>query len=211
MAHEDDDFTPWTSAGADRLRAEARSAAAALIEHAETVAALGEHDFVELVAAGGRLMPFLLALSDAQFAYTGNGGPLGPLRAWNRNEDEDEGGEPWHGTALSVLQRTDYRVIDESAVIQAGRAAYREAWPDDTADDAVADVTGIGRALYQIAHASGSWSSIDDVAGIEIAGRAILAVSTDELLGSNVDDWPEDLFDHDVTRVMYRQDDVYLP
>jgi hypothetical protein len=155
-------------------------------------------------------MPFLLALSDAQFAYTGNAGPLSPLHAWNRNEDKDEGSEPWYGSGLSVLQRTDYRVIDESAVIQAGRAAYREAWPDDTADDAVADVTSIGQALYQITHASGSWSAIDNVAGIEIAGRAILAVSTDETLGSNVDDWPEDLFDHDVNRVMYRQGDVYL-
>jgi hypothetical protein len=64
--------------------------------------------------------------------------------------------------------------------------------------------------LYQIAHASGSWSSIDDIAGIDIAGRAILAVSTDESLGSDADDWPEDLFEYDVNRVIYRQDDVYL-
>jgi hypothetical protein len=211
MADEDDDFTPWTSAGADRLRAEARNAAAALIEHADTVAALGEHDFAELVAAGGRLMPFLLALSDAQFDYTGNGGPLGPLHAWDEDDDESDGSaEQSHGSGLSVLQRIDYWVVDESALIEAGRAAYRNAWPDDTANDAAADVADIGRALYQIAHASGSWSSIDDIAGIDIAGRTILAVSTDETLGSDAEDWPEDLFEYDVNRVIYRQDDVYL-
>lgn len=182
-----------------------------MIEHADTVAALGEHDFAELFAAGGRLMPILVALSDAHFDYTGNGGPLGPLHAWDEDDDEDDGGaEQPRGSGLSVLQRTDYRVVDEGALIEAGRAAYRDAWPDDTAEDAAADVTDVGRALYQIAHASGSWSSIEDVDGVNVSGRVIVAVSTDETLGSEADDWPDDLFAHDIDRVIYRQDDVYL-
>ena len=57
-------------AGADQLRAAARRAAAALIEHADTVAELGEQVFADLVAASGHLMPRLLALPDAQFEYT---------------------------------------------------------------------------------------------------------------------------------------------
>jgi hypothetical protein len=211
MADEDDAFTPWTSAGADRLRAEARNAAAALIEHADTVAALGEHESAELVAAGARLMPFLIALSDAQFDYTGNGGPLGPLHAWDEDDAERDGlAEQPRGAGLSVLERTDYRVVDENAVIEAGRAAYSEVWPDDTAEDAAADVTNLGRALYQIAHASGSWSSIEEVNGITVTGRVIVAVSAEKTLGSESGELPDDVFEHDVDRVIYRQDDVYF-
>lgn len=211
MADEHDDFSPWTPAGADRLRAEARKAAAALIEYADTVAGLGEHDFATHVAAGGRLTPFLVALSDAQFAYTGNGGPLGPLRAWDVDDDDEHGdAEQTRGPGLSVLQRADYRVVDEAAVIEAGRAAYKEVWPDATDEDAAADVTAVARALYQIAHASGSWSSVEEIDGIDIAGRVTVVVSVEGTLGSEADEWPDDVFEHDADRVIYRQDDVYL-
>ncbi len=205
-----DEFTPWTAEGADRLRFAAREAAAALIQHADTVAALGEIDFPEILASSGRLVPILRALSDAQFDYTGNAGPFGRLEGWDDMEGEDDPGEQPQGTGITILQRSDYRLTDEDAVIEAGRSAYSAVWPSKTPEDAAADVTNLGRALYQIAHRTGSWSTVDTVNGLEIAGRVVLTVSNDLTLGSEPGDWPESLFQYDDGQVIYRQDDAFL-
>lgn len=101
-------------------------------------------------------------------------------------------------------------MTNEDAVLEAGRSAYSEVWPDKTPEHAAADVASLGRALNQIAHSTAGWSTIDTVSGLEITGRVVLAVSNDLTLGSEPGDWPEDLFEYDDGKVIYRQDDTFL-
>jgi hypothetical protein len=166
----DEDFTPWTPEGAARLRTAAAELAAAITAHAEAVTAMTNNaGITEVFAASERLLPAVLAYADAQFHYTGNGFPFGVLHDYAEDGDDvpaadlaleaaargvgEETPEPSVG--ISVLQRHDFRIIDEAAVISAGRAAYLRVWPQDDPAAAVADVTSVGRALYQIAHADG--------------------------------------------------------
>lgn len=111
-------------------------------------------------------------------------------------------------TGVSVLQRRDYRVVDEAAVMAAGRAAYLRVWPDDDEAAAAADVTHLGRALYQLAHADG-WHSLDHVEGLRVTAGAVAVIDQDELLRGDPDDWPDDLFDLDGEEI-FGQADVYL-
>lgn len=216
MGHEndddnDDDFTPWTQDGAEKVRTEARKAATALIAYADALAALTDGDFAKQVENEKRLLQVLLEFSDAEFEFTGSGGPLGLLHEYDDDHDEeDDTADSGPVAGLSVLQRTDYKVIDEATVIEAGRSAYLEVWPDDTAEDAANDVTTLGRALYQVAHAAGTWTVLDKTDGLDVTGRVIVLVDADETLGSEPDDWPEDVFEHDDDKILYQQEDVYL-
>lgn len=93
--------------------------------------------------------------------------------------------------------------------MKAGRKAYRRLWPGDDSAAAAADVTHLGRALYQIAHADG-WDSLEQVKGLQPVGGVVIVQSSDELLGADPAAWPEDdLFEHDDDRLLYRQDDVF--
>lgn len=207
----DDDFTPWTQDGAEKVRTEARKAAAALIAYADALAELTDGDFAERAKNEERLLQTLLRFSDAEFAFTGSGGALGLLHEYaDDDEEEDDAADSGPVAGLSVLQRTDYRVTDEATVIEAGRSAYLEVWPDETAQDAANDVTTLGRALYQVAHAAGTWTVLDKADGLEVTGRVIVLVDAEQTLGSETDDWPEDVFAHDEDKILYQQEDVYL-
>jgi hypothetical protein len=168
MTEDDEDFTPWTAAGAERLRSAAAELSTALAAHAQAVTAVtGEAGSPQVLAANERLLPAVLAYADAQFDYTGNAFPFGVLHEYEEDdEDEEEDGEPLPADGISVLQRRDYAVTDEAAVMTAGRRAYLRVWPDDDEAAAAADVTHLGRAAYQLAHADG-WESLDDVEGLE--------------------------------------------
>jgi hypothetical protein len=86
-----------------------------------------------------------------------------------------------------VLYRADYRVTDEAAVVEAGRVAYRELWPEDTEQDAQDDVTNIGRALYQIQHKD-DLSKLHEVQGLEPAGTTTWVIEAIELMDEqNID------------------------
>ena len=209
----DDDFTPWNAEGAARLRAAAAELAAAIVAHADAVAAVTSDAGVqEVFAASERLLPTVLAYADAQFDYTGNGFPFGVLHQFaddDEDDDEDDDGddedEPTAG--VSVLQRRDYLVTDEAAVMDAGRRAYLCAWPDADEGAAAADVTHLGRALYQLAHADG-WHRLDQAEGLRATGGAVVVLQQDQLLGPDPDEWPEELFDDDA-ELLYSQHDVF--
>jgi hypothetical protein len=207
VTDDDDDFTPWTAQGADRLRAAAAELAAAVVAHADAVATVTSHARIqEVYAASEGLLPAVLAYADAQFDYSGAGFPFGVLHQFaDDDEDDDEREEPAAG--VTVLQRRDYRVTDEAAVMDAGRRAYLRVWPDDDDAAAAADVTHLGRALYQLAHADG-WHGLDQVEGLRTTGGAVVVLRQDKLLGPDPDEWPEELFDDDA-QVLYSQDDVF--
>ena len=206
----DEHFTPWTPEGAERLRAAAAELAAAITAHAQTVTAVTKDaDITEVFAASDRLLPAVLAYADAQFDYTGSGFPFGVLHQYAEQDDDEAPAEdePEPAAGLSVLQRHDYQVTDEAAVLSAGRRAYLRAWSEDDEAAAAADVTHLGRALYQIAHADG-WHSLDQVEGLRPTGGCVVVVDREETLGPDPDEWPEDLFEGE-GELLYKQEDVF--
>ena len=87
------DFSPWTPAGGAALRDAAESLVTALREHAAAVSAVvgteGTVGTAEVLAAGARLAPALLAYADAQFDHTGTWYPFGGIVA-DLDEDLDD-------------------------------------------------------------------------------------------------------------------------
>lgn len=213
----DDDFEPWTPDGAARLRTAAAELAAAITAHAAAVTAVtddaGES---EVFAAGERLLPAVLAYADAQFEYTGYGFPFDVLQDYAEEDEiddepaevDDDAVEAEPPVGISVLQRHDYRVTDQAAVLSAGRAAYLRVWPADDEAAAAADVTHLGRALYQVAHADG-WHALDRVPGLRPVGGCVRVVDREETLGPDPDEWPEDPF-HDGGELLYEQSDLFV-
>ena len=172
MNDEDEDFTPWTLEGAALLLQAADALVEAIRTHASAITSLrGDESSGEVVAAGDRLLPAVRAYADAQFDYTGTGFPLGIVHEFDENEgDDDIDDGPVAG--VSVLRRNDYVVSNEAAVMKAGRKAYRRLWPAEDAAAAAADVTHLGRALYQIAHAQG-WDSLHQVKALQPVGGVV--------------------------------------
>ena len=110
---------------------------------------------------------------------------------------------------MTVLRRSDYAVRNEEAVMEAGRHAYRRSMGEADPRGAAANLTHLGRALYQIAHADG-WDSLDEVERLQPTAGVVLVQSSEELLGGDPDEWPEeDLFVYDDDRLLYRQDDIF--
>ncbi|MCZ2805309.1 hypothetical protein O2W18_09355 [Modestobacter sp. VKM Ac-2983] len=216
----DDDLTPFTPAGADRLRAAAAELAAAVTAHAEAVTAVtGEAGMPEVFAASDRLLPAVLAYADAQFDLTGNDFPFGVLHGYAEDDEQDD--EPQVGDAavgdaadgaatasgttdVSVLQRHDLRVTDEAAVLAAGRRAYLRSQPDGDAAAAVADVADLGRALSQLADADG-WDAVGETPGLRATGRSVLVIGRELAPGADPDDDTED----DGGELLWSQQDVF--
>jgi len=211
---DETDFELWTPPGAARLRAAGEALAAALREHAESlIAAAGEQDVVEVFGANDVLAPLVLEYADAQFEYTGTGSPFGELEFDDLDETEsDPEDDPEDEPAIpgiTVLQRRDYVVTDEAAVLAAGRAAYRSLWPDDDEAAAARDVTHLGRALYQAAHAGDGFDDLNDMPGLAPTGGAVMVIRQDELLSGDPEDWPQNLFEADGEH-LYEMQDVYV-
>jgi hypothetical protein len=210
--HTADEY--WTVEGADRLRAAAAALAAAIAEHVEAVCAVqGRGEFDAVFDASNRLLEVAAEYGLAQADYTGYGFPLVALTQFLDNDEDDEASsddEQAGPTAgVSVLSRRDYEVVDHDAVMQAGREAYLRVWPDDDEDAAAADVTHLGRALYQIAHADG-WDNIGSAPGLAPFVGVTLVHRLDELPEPDPDNWQdEEFFEMGSAELLYRQDDVY--
>ena len=210
---EPDDFTPWTPQGAEQLRAAAAAFAAAITAHTEAIIARGPEEGARAVLEEtDALLPVVMGYVDAQFSYTGTGFPFGVLHQYL---DEEDGGEPGADereedapvAAISVLQRQDYAVTDEDAVLAAGRHAFAELHPEAGAQAAVTDVDHLGRALYQVAHLDG-WDSLGALEGLRPTGGTVVVLRQDEPLGPDPDAWPADPFDAG-GELVYGQSDVY--
>lgn len=95
---------------------------------------------------------------------------------WDDEEDSDDEDEPEIGAVLSIVSRFDLGVVDQDAVLAAGRAAHRRLWPDENEEDALAAVPRVADALYSIGHEAGEvWFDIPGVQPI-IGGRVFVAV-----------------------------------
>ena len=67
------------------------------------------------------------------------------------DEDEDDAGGGW----LTVELVAHYAVADEEKLIQAGRAAYLSAWPEQLSEDAEVRVTSPSTAIGELIHSVG--------------------------------------------------------
>ena len=205
-----DDATAWTPESTALLTAAAENLQHAVGEHTRAmIAAAGDDEAV--FRASEELLTVLVAYGTAQAEHTGYGFPLLALEQFVDEEDDDEEGEQQERDqpveVVSVVQRHDYEVVDADAVLAAGRAAYLRVHPDDTDDQAAADVNHLGRALYQLAHADG-WGSLAEADGLDPIGGVIAATRQATPLGPDPDDWIDAVVD-DTDDLLHAQDDVY--
>ncbi|QMW66457.1 hypothetical protein H4N58_00200 [Mumia sp. ZJ1417] len=189
----------WSDEAKDSFVRAADALSSALRTHAVVVAAAGSDiDVATIDAAKQALADALEAYDEAQYDYSGTFPPFAII-------EEDEGGDDGHDhddaahdgapiddqdvTGVTVLQRMDYRVTDPRAVVAAGAVAQR------LSDGEIeGPVTGVGEALYALAHSHGlgGWSRLAETSGIEPVAHVALAVANDGLLPSDPDEWPDD-------------------
>lgn len=158
----DDDFEEWPEQFSDetrqRVEETGRDLAEAILTHSTNVAAtIGHADVKTIFAYNKELGIAALAYGRAHFDHCGVFPNLDPFN-FDADDDVEEladGEELVSGQGITVVRRVDFIAHDVDALIEAGRAAYLEVWPDDTRRDAEADVDDVGRAIYQINHAKG--------------------------------------------------------
>jgi hypothetical protein len=207
---EAEKFTPWTEEGAARLREAAREVAQHIEAHAAALAGLVPDDFQGVFAANDRLSEALIAYADAQFGYCGNPGPLGLVSAWNDDDTDDVDENPSSASGFAVVQRCDYEVTDEAAILSAGVAAFRKSWPEASEIEAAADVSHLGRALYHVAHEAGTWDALRDTKGLRVTGATTRVAVVETTLGPDPEAWPDDPFDLEEGELIYSVSDVYM-
>lgn len=168
MTDEIDSETQWTAAARETYTARGKALLEALREHiAVTLDRSGRQaEHSNYIASAARLHDAASAFDEAEFDWCGSF-PLGldPER-WDDDDDDQDEGDTELGSVLTVVGRWDYRIVDESALIDAGRAAYARMWADDTEEDAALAVANPAAAAQEIAHADG-WNALDDTAGLQ--------------------------------------------
>lgn len=183
----------WTDQGRGSLRAAADELALGVREHADTLAGLtGVKDIASVFAANHRLLEVAHAYAEAQLELTGTSYPFGVLPPLEDEEaDDDEVVEEYvSGTGVSVVQRRDFVVTDEAAVLAAGRAAYDRVWSPDDPEEAASQVTNLALALSEIAHSDG-WDALEHVQGLDTRAAMASVISHDDLLSADPDEWPD--------------------
>lgn len=153
---------------------------AALRAHVElTLAREGRQRELEAYfKSSGSLGEAARAFVDAEWDWCGSLPiPLAPPDGEEEDWDDEEEPEPG-GSFLSVVGRWDFRVTDETALVEAGRRAYLAAWPNDTPEDAAIRAHDPQSAAGEILHG-------DDV-------RALNEATGLEPLRSTIQYWTHD-------------------
>jgi hypothetical protein len=201
----------WKPEGSKLLSDAAANLVGAIAAHNETLQR-AQGNVGEVVQAGEKLLPFAIAYASAQMQFTGTAYPFAALEGLLEDEDDDEEEEvddleeQGAAEAISVIERRDYHVIDQQAVISSGQAAYVQREGVETSQ-AVISVDHVGVALYELAHGRG-WHALGDTPGLQIIGGVTIVVENDDPLSADPDRWPDD--PTCVTGpVIYRQEDVY--
>jgi len=175
--HGDED-TQWTAEAGARMSSAGGELLAALSAHIELLSkATLTTPWTEIFDGNIAVEQAAIAYANAQFDLTGNSGPFGEVKEWeDEDEDEDEDDDDEQPLSfVSVLQRADYGVLDEQAVLEAGRLKFLENRPGQSESNAQSGVAQIGAALYELAHADG-WDSLSKVAGLTPMGSVIQVV-----------------------------------
>lgn len=109
---------------------------------------------------------------------------------------------------VGLVTRHDFTVIDPEALLDAGREAYRENWPDDGEEATEKQVSHLGAAVYEIASAYGL-DGMEERAednGLLPEGSTTWVVDT----GDVDEHWRDHAFSALMAApVLYRLDEVY--
>lgn len=136
-----------------RLRAALHELTGALEVHLDAALRRSGANDHAVQAAYSRLRESADRYDDLLFEITGEVTPWEFPEDGSRNlEQEDPTARP---DAITILVRRDYALADSGGLMDAGRQAYAELYPDDPVEAAQADVSHPGRALYQMLHAYG--------------------------------------------------------
>ncbi|GAA1979339.1 hypothetical protein [Microbacterium pumilum] len=167
MTDDVESETQWTTAAREAYSARGEELLNALREHiALTLTRTGRQaEHAQYVPSAAQLHAAAVAFDDAEFDWCGSF-PLGlDADRWD-DDEEDEDEEEDDSDILTVVGRWDYRVVDETALISAGRAAYARAWVDDTDEDASIAVPDAASAARELAHLDG-WGVLEHAEGLE--------------------------------------------
>ncbi|MGW4959419.1 hypothetical protein ACWEPL_19520 [Nonomuraea sp. NPDC004186] len=170
----------------ERLREAAEAFAAEVLQHTETLCGMEgrQREIAEIFAMDSPLSEAARRFGDAQFDLTG----ISPSLDYRIEDDEEEepvetgAAETESAERIAVLIRHDFLINDREALMAAGRAAYLHVWPDDVEDDAEFDVQTVSRAVYQLMHASGEDTILDDVPGLRPTRSIQLTLDVNEPL-----------------------------
>lgn len=174
----------WT----DQARSDLRDAADALIAavrantDALTTMAGRRRELAHVFAAHDALDAAARAFGDAQMELSGTSARFAVFAADEPDDEADDedahaDDEIGDGFPLTVLQRRDFVVTDTARLIEQGRRAYAETWPDDTRDDAEFEVHNVGSAVSALVH--DTWDRLLDTPGIEPIGEVTWIVPTE--------------------------------
>lgn len=180
---DEDEDTQWTVAARERFVAQADAFVAAIQKHVtQTLTRSGrQKELGPYFESTDQLQAMAMAYSDAEFDWCGSS-PLALVRDEEDDDDwddDDEDAPDDHGEVMSVLGRWDYRITDEQALITAGRSAYANTWPDDTAEDAEIAVPDAARAVGELIHAS-DVAQLEGVDGLELREWTVQNLVHDE-------------------------------
>lgn len=142
-----------TPSDTDRLSAALGTLVDALREHlAAALERSGEGD-KRAQTAYTRLRTAAKEYDDLLFDLTQEVTPWEFLERGTKSpEFEDRAAAP---DSVTVLVRRDYGLADLVGLLEAGREAYAELYPDEPREAGAADVSHPGRAIYQLLHAFG--------------------------------------------------------
>ncbi|MGW0199285.1 hypothetical protein [Nonomuraea sp. NPDC003201] len=176
------EVTQFSDEARKRLREAAEAFAAEVLQHAETLCGMEgrQREIAEIFAMDSPLSEVARRFCDAQFDLTGIS-PSFDYRIED-DEEEEESAETESAERIAVLIRHDFLINDREALMAAGRAAYLQVWPDDVEDDAEFDVQTVSRAVYQLMHASGEDTILDDVPGLRPTRSVQLTLDVNEPL-----------------------------
>lgn len=209
-----DDDEQWSPAARERFATQVGALTEAVRRHGDALLALTgrQADIPVVFMANDALAAAAEAYADAQFDLTGSAPSFKVDGDPDDLDDEDDEELPAAVARLQLVRRTDYAVTDLDAVLAAGRSAYLRVWPDDTAQDAAADVDHLGRAIYQLEHADGP-AGLEDVPGLapRRATTWVLDVSDEPEPSYDLPDDPsaESAEPPFPGRLLHRLDDLY--
>lgn len=199
----DDDYE-WPKQYSDetrqRVEETGRALAEAVLKHSALVAAAtGLADDKAIVASNKELGTAGLAYGRAHSDHCGSYPRLNPFE-WDDGWEDGEEDEPVpgeglvSGQGLTVIRRVDFIAHDVEALIEAGRIAYLEDWPDQTRRDADAYVAHVGTAIYQINEARG-FSALVNADGLEPVASMTVIHSQEDVLDDVALDAAVETFD----------------
>jgi hypothetical protein len=152
---QDDQRTQWTEPAAARYRAATQALVQALEQHAELVSGRAGRpaELRPYRASTERLQEVMDTFRDAEFAFCGSV-PFAPL-SWVEEAELEVEEDHGPGPLVSVVHQVEFEVLDEAGLVEAGRAAYRQAWPADTDEDALLAITDVPSAVGELLHVHG--------------------------------------------------------